>query len=621
MRNTAIHSTTTSLLLATALFASAGVSGQAPTGASTPPSPAGAQAKPTGQGEPRTSASAPSSERRFTVRLDFNRWHDVAELQADMRTLAQAYPKFLKYISIGRSYRGRDIAAMIVNNPDTGPDTSKPAMYIEANIHGNEIQGGEICLYTIWYLMEHYGKIDRITKLVNERAFYIVPTVNPDGRDYFMHGTGAGARTGHFPVDDDEDGAFDEDGPEDLNGNGVIEQVRKYVPGEGTWKKSALDPRLLEPVRPGEAGDYVLLGQEGTDHDADGRSGEDGPGGYDPNRNFASDWQPNYVQNGAMDYPFQLPEARAVNDFLLAHPNVAGLQTYHNNGGMILRSPGAESLGEYPASDVRAYDEIGRTGERILPFYRYLVIWSGLYTVHGGVTDWGNDTLGILSLSNELWNTDQYFTSPDLKQQQADPSSPIAPRVANYFFNDYLEFGDQLTPWVKFDHPQFGDVEIGGAFKKTFGRVPPRFMNEELCHRNMAFTLYQAEEMPQVVLGEPVVEKLPDGIYRVQLDVSNPKVAPTILAKAATNNVVRPDLLTVEGKGTEVLAASWVTNKWRPAVAQLIDQKDLSRILLRNGLGGRMTRTVQYFLKGSGNATVKYDSVKGGTAQKTIVLR
>jgi hypothetical protein len=563
----------------------------------------------------------PTSERSYKVKLDFNRWHDVAELQADLRTLEKAYPKFLKYISLGKSYDGRDIAAMIVNNPDTGPDTSKPAMYIEANIHGNEIQGGEICIYTVWYLMENYGKIERITRLVNERAFYIVPTVNPDGRDYFMHGTGAGARTGHFPVDDDGDGLFDEDGPEDLNGNGVIEQVRKYVPGQGNMKKSALDPRILEAVRPGETGDYVLLGQEGTDHDGDGRIGEDGPGSYDPNRNFASDWQPNYVQSGAMDYPFQLPEARAVNDFLLAHPNIAGLQTYHNNGGMILRSPGAEWTGEYPASDVRAYDEIGRTGERILPFYRYLVIWSGLYTVHGGVTDWGNDGLGILSLSNELWNNGQYFTSPELKEQQRDPSSPIAPRVANYFFNDYLEFGDELTDWKEFDHPQFGKVEIGGGFKKTFGRVPPRFMNEELCHRNMAFTLYQADEMPQVRLGEAKVEKLGDNVFKVWLDISNPKVAPTILAKAATNNVVRPDLLTIDGKGVEVLSASWVPNKWRPGVAQAIDQRDLARILLRNGLAGRATRTIQYFIKGSGSVSVKYDSLKGGTVTKTVALQ
>ncbi len=49
-----------------------------------------------------------------------------------------------------------------------------------------------------------------------------------------------------------------------------------------------------------------------------------------------------------MDYPFQLPEARAVADFLKAHPNIAGVQSYHNNGGMILRGPGAESVGEYP---------------------------------------------------------------------------------------------------------------------------------------------------------------------------------------------------------------------------------------------------------------------------------
>jgi hypothetical protein len=622
MNNFCRLTTAAALLAAVAVFTSPGVSAQAPNPSSASQGKPAAGAKPPATpAQAKDWASNPSSERQYKVRLDFNRWHDVAELYADLKTLEKAYPKFLKYIVLGKSHGGRDIAGMIVNNPDTGADTTKPAMYIEANIHGNEIQGGEICTYTIWYLMENYGKIDRITRLVNERAFYIVPTVNPDGRDYFMHGPGGNARTGHVPVDDDNDFQFDEDGPEDLNGNGVIEQIRKYVPGKGNLKKSATDPRILEPARPGETGDYVLLGQEGVDHDGDGRVAEDGPGSYDPNRNFASDWQPPYIQGGAMDYPFQLPEAKAVNDFLLAHPNVAGLQTFHNNGGMILRSPGAEWTGEYPASDVRAYDEIGRNGERILPFYRYLVIWSGLYTVHGGVTDWGNDGLGILSFSNELWNNGQYFTSPDLKEQQRDPNSPIAPRVANYFFNDFLEFGDELTEWKAFDHPQFGKVEIGGSFRKTFGRVPPRFMNEELCHRNMAFTLYQADEMPKVELGETQVERLGDNVYKVWVDIGNPKVTPTVLAKAAMNNVVPPDLLTVEGAGVEILAASWVADKWRPAVAQSIPQHDLKRIMLRNGLTGRANRTIQYLVKGSGTLTVKYASLKGGTATKAIALQ
>jgi len=46
-----------------------------------------------------------------------------------------------------------------------------------------------------------------------------------------------------------------------------------------------------------------------------------------------------------------------------------------------------------------------------------------------------------------------------------------------------------------------------------------------------------------------------------------------------------------------------------------------SRIMIRNGHPGRTTRTVQYLVKGAGSLTVKYASVKGGAAQKTIALQ
>ncbi len=562
------------------------------------------------------------SDPQFKVKLDFNRWHDCAEIKSDLLRMEKAWPKFLKYSSVGKSYDGKDMMCMTINNPDTGPEMSKAAMYIEANVHGNEIQGAEICLYTIWYLMENYGRIENITRLVNERVFYLFPTVNPDGRDYFMKGpTGVQARGGHVPTDEDNDGLVDQDDIIDLNGNGVIDQIRKYVPGQGNYRKSTLDPRMMEPVPQGEKGDYIMLGREGMDNDGDGAVAGRMGGGYDPNRNWASDWQPDYIQGGSMHYPFELPEAKAINDFLLSHPNIAGVQSYHNNGGMILRGPGAEWAGEYPRADVMAYDELGRNGERILPFYRYLVIWSGLYTVHGGFIDWTNDGLGILSFSNELWNGDQYYTSPALKEQQRDPNSPISPRVANYWFNDNLEFGDEFTEWKEFDHPQFGKVEMGGTWKKTYGRVPPRFMNEELCHRNMAFSLYQAGEMPKISLGETKVESIGEGVYRVRVDITNERLVPTILAKAAENNVVAPDLLTVEGKNAEVLAAGWVLDKFRNTATQLIDQHDLKRIMLRNGQPGNATRTIEYLVKGAGDVTVAYASLKGGTARKTIALK
>ena len=47
------------------------------------------------------------------------------------------------------------------------------------------------------------------------------------------------------------------------------------------------------------------------------------------------------------------------------------------------------------------------------------MIWSGLYTVHGGFIDWTNDGLGILSFSNELWNNGQCFQQSGAQEQQA----------------------------------------------------------------------------------------------------------------------------------------------------------------------------------------------------------
>jgi len=558
------------------------------------------------------------SDPEHTLPLTWDRWLDHAEIGDRLQLMQRTWPRFLSLQSLGESYGGREMWLMTINNPATGPEMSKAAMFIEANVHGNEIQGAEVSLYTIWYLMENYGRIPDITRLVDERVFYILPSVNPDGRDYFLHGAGSGARTGHIPVDSDGDGLFDEDGPDDLNGNGVIEQIRKHVPGQGTHRISHDDPRLMEIVPADQAGDWILLGSEGIDNDGDGRVNEDPIGGYDPNRNYASDWQPNYIQGGSMDYPFQLPEARAINDFQMAHTNIAGFQSFHNSGGMILRGPGMAWYGDYPSQDIRVYDELAEDGERILPYYDYLIIWQGLYTVHGGSIDWTNDGLGIVSFSNELWNGGQYFNSPLLQEQGRSDDSPISNARSRYFFDDFLEFGDEYVEWAPYDHPEFGPVEMGG-FKKLSGRVNPRFMSMELFHRNMAFTLYHAEQMPMPAIGETSVESVGGEVCRVRVDFVNDRAIPTITVKARQNHVVRPDLITVEG--AEVIAAGWVADKHRPGPTEMIDQEDLGRIMVRSGLPGHTTRTIEYLVRGSGSFTVRYDALKGGVAETTVQLR
>ena len=70
------------------------------------------------------------------------------------------------------------------------------------------------------------------------------------------------------------------------------------------------------------------------------------------------------------------------------------------------------------------------------------------------------------------------------------------------------------------------------------------------------------------------------------------------MVKAAETKVVRPDTLTLDGRSASVVTAGVVLNKFQPGPLSMIDQKDLKRIIIRNGLPGTTTRTIEYLVKG-----------------------
>lgn len=566
------------------------------------------------------------------VELSFNHYYDWKEVEEALRKLEKTYPKFLKLRSIGKSYQGREMWYMTINNPDTGSEMQKCAMYMDANIHGNEVQGGEIGIYTIWYLMENYNYNDTIKKLVDERVFYIFPSVNPDGRDLWLH-SGGSARTGQSPMDSDSDGLYDEDGAEDLDGDGEVGSMFiKVEPGKGTHRLSDTGDRLV-PIqknikgKPDEVGDYKYIGSEGVDNDGDGRYNEDGGGGYDANRDWPSYWQPNYIQRGAGGYPFYWPESQNTRDFLYAHPNIAGVQAFHNSGGMILRGPGVQLHGEYPRADLMVYDEIGRKGERIIEGYDYIVIWDDLYTVWGGFVDFTHDMLGIFSFSNELWTSRADLDNDgDTTQEERE------------FFAKYIDMDNTAISMHQIDHPQLGKVTIDRDTTKLTGRVPPSWLLEELCHRNMAFCLLHADEMPLPIIKNVSAEKISSGLYRLKVSLYNERLMPTMSGAAVANMVQRPDILSIDGK-VKVLAAGRAAGTGMPsgipaqfrryfrgrgaAVGDVtfIDQKDLKNLKLTSGIPGRSEVEYHFLVEGKGNVSVKLDCAKGGKHTKTIVLK
>lgn len=565
--------------------------------------------------------SSPAAE----IKLSFDHFYNHAELTKALQALAQAYPRLITVKSIGKSYQGKDIWGVILTNPETGPAESKPGFYIDGNIHGNEIQGTEVALYAIWYLLTNYGRQELATRLLDERTFYIVPTMNPDSRDVYINQVSNpdSPRSGLMPYDEDRDGLADEDGPEDLDGDGSITMMRKKVSlGTGTHKLHPEDQRILVPIKPGEKGDYILLGEEGVDNDDDGLINEDGPGGYDMNRNFGFNWQPEYVQRGAGHYPFCFPETAAVRDFILAHPNLAGAQSFHNYGGMILRGPGAKNMGEYLPADRQVYDYIGKNGEKILPGYRYIVVYKDMYTVYGGTIDFIYNILGAFTFSNELDQDPLEATRPRrerAEEEKVDVRAMLGQqgRVEEMEYHDLVLLGEHFSPWKPFKHPLFGDIEIGGV--KKFGRrVPPPFRLAETCHRNAAFCFYHADQLPRLEVAKTEVKKLANRQYQLDLSVTNSRVTPTMAAIAIQHKLHRPDEVRLVGQNVKILAAGYLQDEFRGLTQPLKIRQN--KVPIENGVPGFGRVNLRLLIEGHGKIQVVYDSLRGGLKSKTLNL-
>jgi hypothetical protein len=548
--------------------------------------------------------------------IAWNRLYDDVELYAHFDRLEAANPGLLRHEVIGRSVEGRELRVYTLSNQATGPDRDKPAMWVDGNVHGNEVQGGEAVLYLAWYLLENRAQPE-LAALFDGSVFLLLPTVNPDGRAHWFSDANDAhsSRTGVQPFDDDRDGLLDEDGPDDLDGNGEITQMRKRIEGRGTHRLDPDDPRVLVPVPPNDKdlrGDWILLGEEGVDDDGDGRTNEDERGGYDMNRSWPSMWQPDHVQGGAGAYPLLWPETRAIALYLLGCPNLAALQSFHNAGGMILRGPGAEAFGEYEREDLRVFDELGAKGERMLPFYRYMVIWKDLYSVFGGFATWGYEGLGVISFTNEMWNSDQMY--PDKTKNVAGTQRD------RLFFDDKLLAGAGYIDWHPFTHPLYGEVEIGG-FRKDVGRVPPSFLIEEMLHRNAMFCLEHARAMPEVAIEDATASDLGGGVRAIDVVFRNAKPIPTRTGHAAKHAIGAPDVFSLSGEGVVVLAGGFRTDRFRPERME-IAEREPARLVREQGIPGRGEVRVRWIVRGEGRrATIGWAGDKARDRRLELELR
>jgi hypothetical protein len=572
-------------------------------------------------------SAVPGQTDKITVPLRFDHYYTLDQVYEAVRAINTAYPEMTKLEEVGKTEEGRPLYAVTVNNPKTGPALSKPAIYVDGNIHGNEIQGGEICLYLLDYLLGNYGKNTDVTELVDKNVFYVVPVVNPDGRWHFFKdaNTPSSNRSLRIPLDDDKDGLVDEDFPEDLDGDGSITMMRKKDPF-GIYKTDPEDARLMVRIKPGEKGEWTILGGEGIDNDGDGRLNEDSEGYVDPNRQWGFDWAPQYVESGSGEFPFQAVGLKGLALWTQTKTNIVIGWTFHNFGGMYLRGPSRKGLGEYPQGDIAVYDYIGKQAERITPGYRYMISWKDLYTTYGDSLEWLCETLGAYGYCGEVFQSEsETFKAPSEKKAER-PSEVGEEGPRGFMFGDTtdrerLKYSDNLTqgelykPWKPYKHPVYGDIEIGGWVKMS-SRLPAPFMIQDLVHRNAMAVLFSAKHMPEVSLEVTEVKRLGGDLYRLRTRLANAKAMPTMTYLAQRTKIYPKDTLKVSGARAKVVAGGLLSDPYTDLVSYKKYRPEV-QFLVVPGFG---KADYQFLVQGKGEITIRYESRHAGTLEKKVKL-
>ena len=462
--------------------------------------------------------------------LTFDRYHTVDVMYGWYQKWADEYPKIVDLYEVAKSFEGRPILQMTITNKETGKHTDKPAAFFEGGRHSGEITSSESVLWLTQHLLENYGHDEEITKLIDTKTIYLRPQNNPDGSNLYLF-TAQYNRSSVRPHDTDGDGLFDEDSPEDLNEDGIIYQIRKKANedelGEADY---IIDPRdeqgrLMKRVPEGK-GDWFVY-PEGIDNDGDGEYNEDGIGGLDLHRNYAENWRPDtggdetgrgYTQRGAGAYPLSEPESKSVVMWMLTHPHISIANSMDTRVPMHLRPPSTSKGGErmYP-EDLAIYERFDKMGLEITDYP-----WAGdVYETYmtrypenrvtgdpstpsplfGHGPDFGYFYFGSIWYGDELWNNGA---------MEDYNNDGIYDDYDAITWDDRENGGEGFKAWEPFDHPQLGEVEIGGFHPKFFSQNGPPSQLEHWAEKQALFNLAMAKELPQIEIDEVTITKSED---------------------------------------------------------------------------------------------------------------
>jgi hypothetical protein len=497
-----------------------------------------------------------------------DRYLDNDELAAQLRAWTDALPEVAHLTSIGSSEEGRPLLLLTIGRD---PERVRPAVWIDGNIHASELAGSSVALAIAEDLLRaHAGAPladlpERIRRLVlDDVLVYVLPRMCPDGVDRVL-------RLHHFVRSNQRDHRLGDHGPrwlnDDVDGDGKARLIR-IRDEAGDFVESRATPGLMLPREVADEGPFYRIYPEGRVDRWDGftvpRPHYLSDSETDMNRNFPSRWRPEPEQVGAGAYPTSEPESRAVVAFVSNRPYIFAWMALHTFGGVIIRP-----LGDKPDTKLHPHDRA---------VFKALEAWSdatiGYPTVsgfseftyepekplHGEATNFAFDERGAIGFVVELWD---FFKQvgfevkrPFVKNYEEHTTRADIERMAAWD-REHNE-GRIVGAWRPFEHPQLGPVEVGGYEPLVGVRNPPPELLPELCAKMARFLFRVAAAAPRLVVRQPTIEPIGDGLSRVVAVVENLGFLPTyVLGSALSRPFCDPVRATLElGAGLELVSGN-----------------------------------------------------------------
>lgn len=452
---------------------------------------------------------------------DYLNYEDLSKKLKELESKS----KFCSVKSIGKSSGGKDIWLLTISSSEK----PKPALLITAGIDGKHQAGTQIAVKLIDQLLNDAT----LSKLLEEKTLYFVPSVNPDAIAAYFNKLKFEKSGNATKTDDDRDGKIGEDSFDDLNNDGFITQIR-IEDVTGSYIESSDDARILIKADPSknQAGKYIVL-TEGFDNDKDGKFNEDASEGVNIDKNFTFDHP--VFEKGAGVYVASEPETRALLDFLYLNQHIYGVLTFglHNN---LSEAPKFDSklagnriVKSWLENDVKAAEQVSKL------YTEKAAIKDGpkLPMTKGNFAQTAYYHAGKFSFSTPGWWIDKVEEKKDsteakIEKPKKGEKSDVNPEIEFLKWAERNQLSNVFVNWTSVKHPDFPNqkAEVGGFVPYVMNNPPSKFLDESVLKHKL-FLEEVVKAMPRIETSVPVVEKLDSNLYRITIKVVNKGLLPT----------------------------------------------------------------------------------------------